>query len=73
MIENPYVPHGIDPNPYWGDFSSLPPDREFSSNRVISVTDEVDQLDDGYLDWKKRLKEFMKLNELIKWRFQRKC
>jgi hypothetical protein len=66
MIENPYVPYGINPSPYWGNIATLPSDRKFISKRIITIADEEEQLDEGYLDWKSRLKKFMKINELIK-------
>ncbi|MFK7696122.1 hypothetical protein [Paenibacillus sp. HJGM_3] len=66
MIENPYVPVGIDPNPYWGILSQIPSDRTFSLKRTIKILDEEFELDDDYLEWKRRLKEFMKINDLLK-------
>lgn len=62
MSENPYVPLGIDPSPYWGLIEQIPVDRQFHSKRMIMVSDEMEQLDDQYITWKRKLKKYLKEN-----------
>lgn len=65
MLENPAVPIGINPDTYWGCIDKLPSDRKLISNRVLSISDELDALDDSYIQWKSEIKKFMKSNNLI--------
>ncbi|TQK74057.1 hypothetical protein FB479_102697 [Brevibacillus sp. AG162] len=60
MIENPFVPVGIDPAPYWGDIFKTPNDRIFRSVRLLTVDQELEELDDTYIDWKRRVKKYLK-------------
>ncbi|MGG4495642.1 hypothetical protein [Brevibacillus reuszeri] len=65
MFENPFVPIDIDPNTYWGDIEKTPVDRLLKSNRLLSVDQEVDELDDTYIEWKRRIKNFLKSKGFI--------
>lgn len=66
MIENPVVPVGIDPKPYWGKISEMPLDRSLTSDRLLGVSDELDELDDIYIEWKRELKRFLQQQKMIK-------
>jgi hypothetical protein len=65
MIENPYVPKGIDPDPYWGDIDKVPTYREFKTKRLLLVEQELDELDDTYLEWKRKVKPYLKAHQFI--------
>ncbi|AUO05299.1 hypothetical protein C0638_01285 [Paenibacillus sp. lzh-N1] len=65
MVENPVVPYGLSPNPYWGRILEMPLDRSLTSERILTVADELDELDDIYIEWKKELKKFLKKQAMI--------
>ncbi|WP_440110079.1 hypothetical protein [Paenibacillus sp. QZ-Y1] len=65
MIENPAVPIGLDPKPYWGITESLPQDRLLKAKTRVDVTEELDALDSVYVDWKYRFKHFLKSQQMI--------
>jgi len=65
MFENVYVPIGIDPAPYWGEKNQIPGDRSFESKRLLRIESELDELEDTYLEWKRRVKRYLHDNRLI--------
>lgn len=60
MRENPYVPDGISPHSYWGEKQFIPSTREYNSKRILLASDELDELDDDYLEWKREIKRYLK-------------
>lgn len=53
LVENPFVPEGIEPKPYWGPLDSLPLDREF--DKVRDLPPERDEIE-------------LDANEIRKWK-----
>lgn len=64
MDENPYVPVEISPYSYWGTVDELPQGRAYVMKRKLLVSDELDELDDDYINWKVELKNYIK-NEFL--------
>ncbi len=61
MSENPFVPSGIDPSPYWGPRSQLPSDRSFEKEAILSPERDTVELDaDKIVQWKNRLERMIK-------------
>ncbi|MGG4481238.1 hypothetical protein [Paenibacillus illinoisensis] len=65
MVENPAVPVGLDPKPYWGKNVDLPLDRRFKMEVQADVSEELDALDRIYIEWKYKLKLFLKSQQMI--------
>lgn len=56
MIENPMVPIGIDPDPYWGPINMLPKDRNYKSKRILIPQNDTTELDKGEIsNWNQKL------------------
>jgi hypothetical protein len=61
MIENPMVPDGIAPAPYWGPIENIPFDRELHSNRILNSSQDAVELDEQEINiWKQRLEVALK-------------
>ncbi|MGH4122450.1 MAG: YecA family protein [Clostridium sp.] len=56
MLENPMVPIGIAPTPYWGPIETTPKDRKFHSNRILDSSQDIIELDEKEITrWKQQL------------------
>lgn len=67
MVENPFIPIEIQPNPYWGLISMAPDDRKFKSERILNPEFDTVELDETeIIEWKKRLNNLLRKNGLIK-------
>lgn len=42
MIENPTIPDGLDPSPYWGKLKDLPNDRKFDLENSKIIDSKID-------------------------------
>jgi len=61
MIENPMIPIGIDPDPYWGPINILPKDRNFKSNRILLPKNDTTELDKKEIrDWNHKLDRLLR-------------
>jgi len=45
VVENPMVPVGVEPLPYWGPVDQLPPDRSFEKSHVLPPERDLIELD----------------------------
>ena len=56
MVENPMVPIGIAPKPYWGPIDTIPSDRILLSSRIlVSSQDEIELDEQEITIWKQQL------------------
>lgn len=61
MLENPMVPNGIAPAPYWGPIETTPSDRKLYSSRILDSSQDVIELDEQEITmWKQRLEVALK-------------
>lgn len=60
VVENPMVPTGVDPRPYWGPDSELPADRRLKKNRVLAPErDNIELEQSDIVPWKRQLEEII--------------
>lgn len=58
LVENPMVPVGVEPKPYWGPADELPDDRKLFKNRVLPPERDLIELDEEPTKhWKRVLEE----------------
>lgn len=66
LIENPVVPEGVNPVPYWGPAESLPQDRKLLPDHVLQPERDDIELDEHEItEWKAALDE-----SVLEWRSQ---
>lgn len=61
IIENPMVPNGISPAPYWGPIEETPSDRKLYSSRILDSSQDEIELDKQEITmWKQHLEITLK-------------
>ncbi len=67
LVENPIVPTGVNPAPYWGPAESLPKDRRLSRDRVFGPECDGTELDEREITaWKASLEK-----AILEWQSRR--
>lgn len=61
IVENPMIPFGIEPSPYWGPSNMSPGDRIFKTERILEPQFDTIELDEKEITvWKGRLVRALK-------------